>query len=618
MQASYDDEGNSGFVDAEASGGRSQDIETQEHLLLEPASLIAARAVARITLEEAKANARLHLDSFAARPVSPLSLCCRDFYEGIIFDAKQGGREAMARVRTKLLVEPVELCMSRTVILDVMSNANLPLVKCYIEALPRRRTDFAGLVYFDTCMETMYNNDDQRRREITRVVRKMRVADIRTALQERHNVHADASCLSQTKPKLIKLLVRKRRSREIQDRESVIVQQMQLEGRHELATVGMYTQEQEFRKKWKAEWKFQKDGRKDIDANGGASKKRKRAKETAPEGTAVATASAAGAGINPELLLKWGKYMDKYLTPLRSFCTRAGELLEEQGRYREAITYYERSSRISFDKGIADHPAPSAITMDHLLLVSNTIDYANDVSNIALAQKHMEDYTQAHKYYKFAMNVLARLVLASHEFKNPAKAATASAGAAKNRQKKKRRRKVATKGSAAAAAAAAAESGGGGGDVKSSSGEGGGEAGSDEAADQNPSDECVNKLTDLCGVREHVMCNIRRNWMRELCPLFVGCCLRLLLSWLEHMLRVSFPTTQAPHLLTLILYFHTHVLTTTTGLHDELTNWSGTSGEYDDLKREYENGPAFWRSNVAVAPAFRRGLSTLTFHGEMM
>lgn len=54
-----------------------------------------------------------------------------------------------------------------------------------------------------------------------------------------------------------------------------------------------------------------------------------------------------------------------------------------------------------------------------------------------------------------------------------------------------------------------------------------------------------------------------------------------------------------------------------TGLHDELTNWSGTSGEYNDIKREYENGPAFWRSIVAVTPEFRRGLPEVTFLIEM-
>ena len=54
-----------------------------------------------------------------------------------------------------------------------------------------------------------------------------------------------------------------------------------------------------------------------------------------------------------------------------------------------------------------------------------------------------------------------------------------------------------------------------------------------------------------------------------------------------------------------------------TGLHDELTNWSGTSGEYNDIKREYENGPAFWRSSVAVTPEFQRGLPEVTFLIEM-
>lgn len=579
MHASYEDEGSSGFVDAEASGGRSQDIETQQHLLVDPMSLIAARTVARITFEESKANALSEnkLKDFTRAPL--VNLCCMDFYDKIMHDASQGGREALARMRTKLLVEPVEVCMAATVTRQVMRNGNLPLVKCYIEAFPRRRTDFAGLAFFDSRMAKLYEDRDLRRREITRDVRKMRVADIRSDLQRNFSVHEDAGLLSQTKPKLIKVLAQKRHYREFRDAENAILHSMQLEGRNELAALGMYMQEREFRMKWKMPRKLQKDSAGSGNDSAAAatcagsttSKKRKRIKETGTEGTAAATG-----GVDPAVLLKWGMYMDKYLIPLRSFCTRAGELLEEQGRYREAITYYERSSRISFDKGVVAKSVPCAITMEYLMPVSNTIDFANDVSNIALAQKHMEDYALAHKNYKFAMNVLGSLeVDVLHEREESAR--ENFTGKSLKRKKKRRRTadpQVSTSAGSSesvgrtvsrgkgGASSSAVESGGAG----TASSAGGDQNGTEKAADRIPLPECLEKLAWLREVHEDVVKNIRRNWKR---------------------------------------------------LHEELTNWSGTSGEFNDIKREYENGPAFWRSSVAVTPEFRRGLPEVTFLIEM-
>merc|ERR1719333_920484 len=128
-------------------------------------------------------------------------------------------------------------------------------------------------------LSTYHKTIDQHRLEISREVRKMRVANIRTELQQTFGVHEDSSVLKQTKPGLIKLLISKKLHQVRKDAENTITQSMQLGGRRELAKVAMYMQEQEFCKKWKVTANDTAASK--PSSSSGSSRKRKRKEETA-------------------------------------------------------------------------------------------------------------------------------------------------------------------------------------------------------------------------------------------------------------------------------------------------------------------------------------------------
>ena len=168
--------------------------------------------------------------------------------------------------------------------------------------------------------------------------------------------------------------------------------------------------------------------------------------------------------------------------------------------------------------------------------VSNTIDFANDVSNIALAQKHMEDYALAHKNYKFAMNVLGSLEVTSDVLHEREESARENFTGKSLKKKKKRRRTADPQVSTSAgssgsvgraisrgkggASPSAVESGGAG---TASSAEGD-QNGSEKAADRIPLPECLEKLAWLREVHKDVVNNIRSNWKRKCCDFWIWFC----------------------------------------------------------------------------------------------
>jgi tetratricopeptide (TPR) repeat protein len=77
-----------------------------------------------------------------------------------------------------------------------------------------------------------------------------------------------------------------------------------------------------------------------------------------------------------------------YERPLRSFCIRAGELLEERERYREAICYYQRACSLSRGRR------------------ANIFEEVNDIANLGLAYKRSGDYTSAYPLYRRALDMI--------------------------------------------------------------------------------------------------------------------------------------------------------------------------------------------------------------------
>ena len=74
--------------------------------------------------------------------------------------------------------------------------------------------------------------------------------------------------------------------------------------------------------------------------------------------------------------------------PLRSYCIRAGELLEERGRYREAICYYQRACALSRGARV------------------NILEEVNDVCNLGLAYKRCENLAAAYQLYTRAAQLI--------------------------------------------------------------------------------------------------------------------------------------------------------------------------------------------------------------------
>ena len=77
-----------------------------------------------------------------------------------------------------------------------------------------------------------------------------------------------------------------------------------------------------------------------------------------------------------------------YERPLRSYCIRAGELLEERERYREAICYYQRACSLSRGRR------------------ANIFEEVNDVANLGLAYKRSGDYASAYPLYRRALDMI--------------------------------------------------------------------------------------------------------------------------------------------------------------------------------------------------------------------
>ena len=75
-----------------------------------------------------------------------------------------------------------------------------------------------------------------------------------------------------------------------------------------------------------------------------------------------------------------------YEMPLRSYCIRAGELLEERGRYREAICFYQRACSLSTNQR-----------------AYNILEEVNDLSNLGLAYRRCGNLQSAHVLYLHAL-----------------------------------------------------------------------------------------------------------------------------------------------------------------------------------------------------------------------
>ena len=74
--------------------------------------------------------------------------------------------------------------------------------------------------------------------------------------------------------------------------------------------------------------------------------------------------------------------------PLRSYCIRAGELLEQRGRYREAICFYQRACSLSQRRRL------------------NVFEEINDLSNLGYAYKKEGHYHYAYRCYRRGMSML--------------------------------------------------------------------------------------------------------------------------------------------------------------------------------------------------------------------
>ena len=112
--------------------------------------------------------------------------------------------------------------------------------------------------------------------------------------------------LETNEARLIKLLISKKLHQVRKDAENTITQSMQLGGRRELAKVAMHMQEQEFCKKWKVTANDTAASK--PSSSSGSSRKRKRKEDLQNQST-----DTTNGNIDPALLLKWGKYMKKYL-----------------------------------------------------------------------------------------------------------------------------------------------------------------------------------------------------------------------------------------------------------------------------------------------------------------
>jgi tetratricopeptide (TPR) repeat protein len=74
-----------------------------------------------------------------------------------------------------------------------------------------------------------------------------------------------------------------------------------------------------------------------------------------------------------------------------------GRIKKEQGKYREAITYYEKSLKIRQKTLPANHP-----------------DLATSYNNIGLVYKNMEEYLKAFSYYEKALEIDQKTLPANH------------------------------------------------------------------------------------------------------------------------------------------------------------------------------------------------------------
>ena len=90
-----------------------------------------------------------------------------------------------------------------------------------------------------------------------------------------------------------------------------------------------------------------------------------------------------------------------------------------------------------FEQGVVTKETSCDYSADHLNVIANTINFANELSGIAQAQQHMEDYINAHNNYKFAMNALARLVISTTEFLDDMKAVQKTMNEPKRKKRKK-------------------------------------------------------------------------------------------------------------------------------------------------------------------------------------
>lgn len=431
MNQSLNDEGASGFRDAEESGGISNASEAKSNLVRDLPSLFAARLAGELELQE---TLKVMQGSSCRNIREDANCSCLErlrnmFQEWLLESVDRGGRESMARVQLKLLVEPVKVCMSESVIDFVLSYGNVELLKSYIETLERRRTDFAAYEYFESQMRPLRKRIEDGEAKCLSDIRKMRLSDIRAELKKR--VHEDLydEIMEHGKAYLVHVLKAKRKLDELAEMANDVKNSMEQGCLDELAAVGIFLQKRETLRKWMDKHGKKNfanafdNGSRDASKRKIAFKKRKRNEEQT-SATIMAPKKSDSTNVEEHLLEKYHKCLNHYLNPLHALCVRVGERLESLGRYVEAIKYFERAAHISAEKGLwnnsncGDSKMP---TIEQIHTLQNSIEYASDVSRLAVAQKHIEDYKKAHNNFKIAMNVLAILCCALSEFSDQAK-----------------------------------------------------------------------------------------------------------------------------------------------------------------------------------------------------